>query len=42
MSIRKTRFLASAIIICIVFAGWFTKQPIWLDSTAGDDTLEAV
>lgn len=38
MSIRKTLFLASAIIVCIVFAGWFTKQPTWLDSTGGDAT----
>jgi peroxiredoxin len=38
MSPRKTLVLGSAILACIVFAGWFTDRPTWLDSTGGDGT----
>ena len=25
-------------MVCIVFAGWFTDRPTWLDTTSGDGT----
>lgn len=37
MTLQRALGFASAILACIVFAGWFTERPDWLDSVGGDD-----
>ena len=38
MSMRRALGIASVMLACFAFAGWFSERPTWLDSTGGDAT----
>lgn len=38
---RRALGIASVMLACFAFAGWFSERPTWLDSTGGDGTAVA-